>query len=235
MNTIRSNQSIGEIVSIIPKASGIFKDYKIDFCCGGNRPLIEAIKEQKLNEGEIISKLNKAFEDNKEIRNNVMDFREMSNSELIEYIVTTHHVYLKRALPELGELTTKIMRVHGVNHEELFRVHKLFSILKAELEQHLLKEEELLFPMIKQYDTKSSIELLAKIKNTVKETEEEHEAAGGVLKELRKITSNFSVPNDGCSTYALTYNGLEEMESDLFQHIHLENNILFKRMGIDVN
>jgi regulator of cell morphogenesis and NO signaling len=235
MNTFNSAQSLGEIVSIMPKAGEVFKQYKIDFCCGGNRPLIEAIKEQNLNENEILKKLDEAFIENEKIKNATKDFREMSPTELIKYIENKHHAYVKKALPELSELTTKIMRVHGINHDVLFRVHKLFSAMKADLEQHLYKEEELLFPLIEEYDLNPSGDHLVKIRKVIKELEDEHEAAGNILKELRKITEEYKVPEDGCSTYSMTFNKLEEFEADLFQHIHLENNILFKKLGINVN
>ncbi len=127
------------------------------------------------------------------------------------------------------------MRVHGINHNVLFRVHKLFSMLKTELEQHLLKEEQILFPLIKEYDINPSVNQLQKINEVINETEEEHEGAGDILKELRKITNDFKVPNDGCNTYVIAFKIIEELESDLFQHIHLENNILFKRMNLDIN
>jgi regulator of cell morphogenesis and NO signaling len=235
MNTFNSAQSLGEIVSIMPRAGEVFKQYKIDFCCGGNRPLIEAIKEQSLNENEILKKLDEAFIENKKIKNTTKDFRDMSPTELIKYIENQHHAYVKKALPELSELTTKIMRVHGINHEVLFRVHKLFSMMKADLEQHLYKEEEMLFPLIEEYDLNPSDDHLDKIKEVIKELEDEHEAVGNILKELRKITEEYKVPDDGCSTYSLTFHKLEEFEADLFQHIHLENNILFKKLGININ
>jgi regulator of cell morphogenesis and NO signaling len=234
MSTFNTAQSIGEIVSIMPKASEVFKEYNIDFCCGGSRPLAEAIKEQKLSEEEVLKKLDTAYEETKKCTSQV-DFRKMSPTELIDYIVNTHHIFVKRILPELSELTTKILRVHGPNHEDLFKVHKLFHNLKTELEQHLIKEEEILFPMIKDYDKKPSSDLLDRIIKVMKETEDEHETAGGVIKELRKITSEYKLPEDACGTFSLTYERLKELEADLFQHIHLENNILFKQLGIEVN
>ncbi|MCX7749505.1 MAG: iron-sulfur cluster repair di-iron protein [Clostridia bacterium] len=233
MDIFKSTQSVGEIVSIMPKASEIFKRYRIDFCCGGNRLLMDVIKEQKLDEDEILKKLDEAFEENKKVRDNAKDFRVMSPSTLIEYIENTHHVYVKNALPELNELVTKIMRVHGINHDVLFRVHKLFSTLKAEIEQHLIKEEDVLFPMIRDYDKDPSKESISLIDKALNELENEHEAAGDILKELRKITVDYKVPDDGCGTYHLAFKKLEEFEGDLFQHIHLENNILFKKLGID--
>jgi len=228
INQTAINQTVGEIVAMMPKASEIFRKYKIDFCCGGNRKLSEVIKEQKLDEGEIIKKLNEVLEESSKAGANGKNFTEMSQNELIDHIENTHHVYVKRVLPELGELTTKIMRVHGINHEELLKVHKLFSSLKAELEQHLMKEEEILFPLMKEYEKNPSIQAFERTKQVMKETEDEHEAAGNILKELRRITNDYKVPEDGCNTYALTFRKLEELEADLFQHIHLENNILFK-------
>lgn len=228
MKTFNTLQSLGEIVAMLPNASEVFKTYKIDFCCGGNRPLADALKEQQLNEQEVLEKLEEVYRETKKLQVRV-DFREMKSSELIDYIVSTHHGFLRRALPELSELTAKILRVHGENHSELFKVHKLFNNLKTELEQHLIKEEEILFPLLKEYEGNTSAELLHRINKVMKELEDEHEGAGDILKELRQITQDYKAPEDGCSTYGLTYSKIQDVESDLFEHIHLENNILFKR------
>ena len=212
MDAFKSNQSVGEIVSIMPGASEIFKQYKIDFCCGGNRLLIDVIRENNLDESEVLKKLNEASKANEKIKKEGKDFREMSPVELIEYIKNTHHVYVKKSLPELSELTLKIMRVHGANHEVLFRVHELFSMLKAELKRHLIKEEETLFPLIKEYDSDPNIEILARINKVESELEGEHDGAGNILKELRRITEDYKVPKDGCNTYFATFNRIEELE-----------------------
>lgn len=228
MNIFKTSQTIGDIVSIMPKASDVFREYNIDFCCGGNRPLASAIEAQNLDEKEILQKLDEAYNETKKSMNKT-DFRNLASGELIDYIVNTHHGFAKKILPSISELTTKILRVHGSNHEELFKVHKLSHDLKTELEQHFIKEEEILFPIIKKYDTEPSNELFEKIKKVMKETEDEHEGAGDILKELRKITGDYKLPDDGCATFELTYKQLQELEADLFEHIHLENNILFKR------
>lgn len=235
MNRFNSSQSVGEIVLIMPQASEIFKKYKIDFCCGGNRQLSDVLSELSLNEDKLLKEIHDKLDEISATKEIFLDFTKLTSSELTYHIENTHHTYTKKVLPELVELTTKILRVHGMNHEELFKVHKLFSLLKADLEQHLLKEEEILFPLIKEYEKAPSEKLLEKISETIKETENEHDAAGDILKELRKITHDFKVPKDGCNTYLLAYKLLEELEGDLFQHIHLENNILFKRLGLDLN
>ncbi len=236
MSRFNGSQNIGDIVSILPKAGEIFKEYNIDFCCGGNRPLADAIREQHLDETAILGKLEKAYEDASKFNSLDIDFRKMTMSELTDYIVETHHNYLKKVLPELGELTTKILRVHGKNHGDvLSRVHRLFHNLKTELEQHLIKEEEILFPMVKDYDKHPTAGLIDSINRVMNETEAEHEAAGDILKELRRITDQYWVPEDGCATYRMTFKKLEELETDLFQHIHLENNILFKTLELKLH
>jgi regulator of cell morphogenesis and NO signaling len=234
MSQFDTAQSIGDIVSAMPMASEVFRKYNIDFCCGGHRPLADAIKEQGLNESEVLKSLDEAYEETKKLSNQT-DFRSMSNSELIDYVVNKHHAFLNKNLPIISELATTILRVHGPHHSELFDVHKHFHSLKAELEQHLIKEETLLFPMIKEYEKNPSDELLEKVKKVTKETEDEHESAGGILKELRKVTKEYAIPDDVCGTFEKTYEMLQEVEADLFQHIHLENNILFRRLGITVH
>ncbi|WP_330381833.1 DUF542 domain-containing protein [Defluviitalea phaphyphila] len=141
--TFNTKQNIGDIVSIMPKASEIFKKYNIDFCCGGNRPLSIAIKEQKLDEEEILSELNEAYNKTKRIKEQI-DFRKLTSSELIDYIVNTHHSFTKKIMPNINELITTILKVHGLNHNYLFEVHKLFNNLRTELESHLI----ILFPLM---------------------------------------------------------------------------------------
>jgi len=236
MSKFSGSQTLGSIVSIMPKASDIFKEYRIDFCCGGNRPLQEAIREHGLDEMEVLRRLDKVHEELQKSSSEQVDFKTMLPGDLIDYIVNTHHSYLKTELPTISEYVNTILKVHGKNHGDvLFKLHKLFHSLKADLEQHLIKEEEILFPMIKEYDRKPSLEMVGRIASTIKELEDEHEGAGGILKELRVVTGNYTLPEDGCRTYGITFQKLEELESDLFQHIHLENNILFKAFGVKLN
>ncbi|ABR34192.1 iron-sulfur cluster repair di-iron protein [Clostridium beijerinckii] len=232
MNTFNSNQKIGEIVTKFPNAADIFKEYKIDFCCGGDRPLITAINEQGVNEAEILEKINASYEklQNKLYTNN-KNWVEAPFDELVDHIVNVHHGYLYENLPKISELTTKILRVHGGNHSELSKVHKLFHTVKMELEAHLIEEETIQYPAIKEYLRSNSEVDLDKAINIINQLQDEHTGAGDILKELRKVTNDYKAPSDGCNTYKLTYAKLEEMESDIFQHIHLENNILFPRLS----
>lgn len=231
MHEIRSSEKIGDIVARFPSAADVFKEYKIDFCCGGDRPLNTVIKEQGLSEEEIIHKINNLFE---KIKSTTAlkdkNWLEAPLSELVDHILNTHHAYLHENLPIISELTTKIMRVHGENHPELIKVYKLFHTIKMELELHLTKEETLQYPAIREYEQSRSEADLNKAIKIIKELEDEHTGAGNILKELREITNEFELPKDACTTYGLTYTKLQELEADLFQHIHLENNILFPRL-----
>ena len=231
MNKFNSSQKIGEIVTNFPKAADIFKEYKIDFCCGGDRQLIIAIKEKNLNEVEVIDKLNNLYENyEKHLSSNDKNWTEAPLEELVDHIINKHHAYLWAEMPKIGELTTTILRVHGQNHPELSKVHKLFNTIKMELESHLSKEETTQYPAIREYvESKSENDLDNAIK-IIKELEEEHTGAGDILKELRVVTNDYEIPADGCNTFKLAYAKLQEMESDIFQHIHLENNILFPRL-----
>lgn len=221
------NQKIGDIVAEQPEAMNVFKRHKIDFCCGGDRPLAEAIREQNLNPDQILQELAGL---QPKAENDVLNFREMGAGELADYIVRTHHAFLDKILPELSELSTKILRVHCKRHgDTLFKLHSLVHQLKTALEQHLIKEEAFLFPMLKEYERDPSEPLRRDIERYANETETEHDDAGKILKEMRKLTDEYRAPSDACATYRLTFKRLEELESDLFQHIHLENNILLKR------
>jgi len=227
MDIFNNNQSVGDIVAQLPKASSVFKKHKIDFCCGGKKSLSQAVMEAGADENIVVKELQKAYEESVTIKSDI-DFTQMSLSELINHIESTHHFYVKNTLPEISEYANMIMSAHGINHHELYEVHKLFNNLRTELEQHLVKEEKILFPLIKEYEAEPSDTILNEIKTVMKETQNEHETAGEVLRQLRKITQDYMIPGDVCATFCVTYQKLTELEEDLFEHIHLENNILFK-------
>ena len=230
MEYVFNEQSnIGEVITKFPKAGDLFKSYRIDFCCGGNRPLIDAINERNLSSEEVVGKLNELFYDMKERNEREIDWNSATYAELIDHIVNKHHRYLNEELPQLTPYVTKVLRVHGAEHTHLARVHTLFNQLKSELEQHTIKEDTEAFPLILEYEKNPSTENMTRMKNLIEELESEHDGAGDIIKELRDITNDFTPPFGACGTYRLVYQRLEHLESDLFQHIHLENNILFPR------
>ncbi|WP_113927065.1 iron-sulfur cluster repair di-iron protein [Bacillus sp. P14.5] len=227
--TFTGEALISDIVKKFPKASDLFKSYRIDFCCGGNRPLIEALEERKLSLNEVLSELNNLYKKSKDLNEKSIDWEKSSSSKLIDYIIDKHHSYLNEELPLLSPYVTKVYRVHGERHSHLGRVHKLFYDIKSELIQHTVKEETEDFPLILAYEENPTAENKEKLQHIISELETEHSSAGNKLKELREVTNDFTPPEEACGTYRLVYQRLEALESDLFEHIHLENNILFPR------
>lgn len=229
-SNFKISDKIGSIVTKFPQASNIFLEYKIDFCCGGDRALEIAIKEQNLEENIILKLLNEKYKEFKEKSEEFTDWVKEEPSKLVDYIINKHHAYLNKELPIISELVLKILKVHGENHQELFKIHKLFNTLRIELEEHLIKEEQLVFPMIKEYQENRTTDNRENILNLINELESEHTGAGDIIKELRAVTNHYIVPDDVCKTFELTYKKLMELEKDTFEHIHLENNILFKNI-----
>jgi regulator of cell morphogenesis and NO signaling len=223
MIKITKDMTLGEIVAHLPKATETFNAYNIDFCCGGDRSLEEAVNEAGLSYDKIARTLETVKLETEELGIKT-NFLEMDTKNLIDYIVNVHHSYLNANLPRNSEMVNAVLRAHGEAHPELFEVHKLFHQLKAELEQHLIKEEVSLYPSMLKSENDQSNKVIIEI-------EDEHDVAGEILKQLREITQNYTVPQDGCSTYKRLYDKLEEMEKDIFNHIHLENNILHNRFN----
>ncbi len=229
MNDSIKKMTLGDIVIKFPEAADIFQAYEIDFCCGGHRSLNEVLNELGPYQKEAAAKLelllNNPFEQGKETQ----ETEKKTSIELMDHITNTHHKYLYDELPRLEEYLKKIENVHGARHSELEIVYDSFLNLKNELFDHLAKEEKFIFPAIKDYEQARNGADRTKLADLIAELEEEHDTAGSLLKKLRSITRGYQVPSDGCATYQLTYKKLIELESDLFRHIHLENNILFQR------
>lgn len=225
---VSGGQNLGEIVSVFPGSAEIFNEYKIDYCCGGHDTLKEALKEKNIPEQEFLKKMNSAYESFVKEASEYKDWRREEPQKLIKHIINSHHQYTKKELKDIDFLMTKILKVHFKSHgEELLKLHRLFGGLKIELEEHLVKEEENLFPLMTEYFANKDAEGLEEIQQFILDTEEEHDAAGDILKEIEKLTGDFTPPEDGCNTYRLVYSKLDALEKDLFMHIYLENTVLF--------
>jgi regulator of cell morphogenesis and NO signaling len=218
--------AIGEIVATDFRAAEIFKNAGIDFCCGGKKSLNNACSEKSIDHSVLVKQLKEL--ENVPI-NQVQNYNDWELSFLIDYIVNTHHKYVLKTLPELVFYTQKIASVHGSHHQELIVVADLFQKINAELLQHLKKEEEVLFPSIKEVIKNSSAMAKATIISEISRMSSEHEFAGGAMDKINEITSNYLVPEDGCNTYNVAFKLLHQFEDDLHVHVHLENNILYPK------
>lgn len=219
---------VRDIVLQFPKAADYFKANRIDFCCGGAKPLAEVAAERGLDQEIIISDLNKLFEEYP-VPEEEIAWNTAPSDELIDHIINKHHRYLREELPLISQNVTKVYRVHGGDSPHLAELHSLFNTLKEELLTHTAKEEADEFPKLLAYDANPSEEGLSSLRASLFELESEHDGAGDILRKIRSITDDFTPPAHACTTYRLTYARLEELESMTFEHVHLENNILFPR------
>ncbi|EPB8165749.1 iron-sulfur cluster repair di-iron protein [Clostridium perfringens] len=227
---ITKDYSLGKVVTVYPAVVKKFNDMELDYCCGGSKSLELALKEKGIDIDKFVEDLNKEFKEFKFENSQYVDWREKSSEELINHIVETHHGETFRLLKEIDPLMVKVFRVHFSHGPELLmKVHSLFGKLKCELEEHLLKEENILFPLMIKYDKAKDEKEKKEIEEDIRIIVNEHEAAGDILKELAEVTDDYKVPEWGCISFKLLYDYLHDLEKDLFIHIHKENNILFPR------
>lgn len=232
-NQFNKDQRIGQVVIDFPKSTEIFMKYNIDFCCGGDRSVGDAIREDnpEADVEKILKEVNEAYDNFLDEDYKKVDWENKSMTELLEFIENTHHSFMKKTLPVTEELILKIFKVHFDHDKELLtEIYRLFSLIKLDINIHLIKEEEELFPLIKEYEKTKDSNTLDSVLKMLEDTQDEHDAAGDLLKDLRKLTNNYTLPEYGCATFKVVYDKLEEIESDLFHHIHLENNILFYKL-----
>lgn len=219
---------VKDIVNSFPQSSDLFKKNRLDFCCGGNRPLSEAAAEQNVDVPALIAELEELFKKHNGTPDSMEVWIDTESKELIEHIKNKYHRELEEELTLLSPYVTKVSKVHGDRHQELLRVYELYYELKKELLEHTAKEEATVFPLLLELDGADSKKRSA-ILAEITELEKEHDHAGSILKELREITADFNPPIDACGTYRLVYKRLEALEAHTFMHVHLENNILFPR------
>lgn len=224
---ITKEMSVADVVKAYPGVVDLFNDFHIDYCCGGKDNLELAIEQLGIDSKSFIDLLNKnRSKGNQKKENNAINIeqrKQMSLTELIDYICQTHHEKEREMLEELDALINKIFIVHYEHHsEQLTLLHGLFSDLRKELQEHFVKEEKLTFPYMKESYLSDARDI-----QYVKELEDEHDAAGDLVKQIESCTNDFTAPDDGCPTYELTFKKLKELTEDLYLHIFTENSILF--------
>ena len=227
-----ATQTVREIALEQPSSIRVFEQFGIDYCCGGRKALGEACAARNLEVDAVVAALEAAA---KRPQLNVEDWADKSLESLCAHIVSTHHAYVKRELPRLATLAQKVVNRHGSTRVELPVIAATLAQLDDELTQHLQKEEVVLFPYVASLErTLAGGEgkpqsCFGTVANPIAMMTKEHDAAGSLIAEIRRLSGDFTTPPDACPTFHAFFDGLRDFEQDLHQHIHLENNILFPR------
>jgi regulator of cell morphogenesis and NO signaling len=228
---------VRDLAGKYPTTLKVFEEHGIDYCCGGDKSLAQAAKESGVKLDAVVAALQAALEAAPgKAAQPEKDWYAAPLGDLVNHIVDTHHAYLKDALPKVRDLLKKVLRAHGPRHGDVLnQVQDLFKGLDEEITAHLSKEENVLFPYLVSVDAHARgegampVACFPTVRAPIQQMQREHENAGGALERIRKVTGNYTLPQDACPTFAALYEALKRMEADLHQHIHLENNILFPR------
>ena len=213
--TTSKDATIGQIAAETPASVRVFERYGIDYCCGGRVAFDEACRGRGLDAEAVRAEIEReapAAEDQ-------TDWTKAPVNDLIDHILEKHHVYLKTNLPLIEAKIAKVMQAHG---EKVPAIAGVFGAMKEELDAHMMKEEMILFPMIRSTGRGAM--------GPIRVMLAEHDSAGDALAALRSLTSGYAVPEGACNTWRSLYFELAELERDLHRHIHLENNVLFPRV-----
>ncbi len=225
---ITSSPTVGDIVAADYRAAEVFKRFGIDFCCGGKKTMAEVCRDKGVDLATLEAALQQIEQVTTEHDENVDQW---SLSFLVDYIVNVHHSYVRRKVPLLLQYSEKVARVHGHYHIETVEIARLFNELQEDLLAHMLKEEHILFPYIKNLEagTGPARPPFGTVQNPIRMMETEHEAAGEIMHRIDEISGHYSPPAEACNTYRVLYAMLRDFENNLHRHVHLENNVLFPR------
>ncbi len=227
-----TQQTIGQMVAQDARKAEIFRKYNIAYGSDGKKILNEAAKERGLDVTKIEQELQQL---DRSKYAEAAKYNELDLDFLIDYIIQTHHGHVRRQIPTIREYASKVMVKHAAGHPELNKIYKLVEELYTEISTNIQKEELILFPYIKEMVAAARNNIpfaqspFGSVQQPVNMMEMEHEAACSLLKEIRRLSLNYTLPEDSCESYHHLYDLLDGFEHDLQQHTHLENNILFPK------
>lgn len=223
-------RTVGSFVAEDYRTAGVFSKYGIDFCCKGHRSIEEVCDKKGVQQELLLNELAAVLTQKTAAE---IDFKSWPLDLLADYIEKKHHRYVEEKIPVLLQFLTKLCKVHGGKHPELFEIYELFEGCAADLSQHLKKEELVLFPFVRKMVEASIAQRALEqphfgtVENPVAMMMHEHDAEGERFRKIAQLTNDYTAPDDACTTYKVTFSMLKEFEADLHKHIHLENNILF--------
>jgi regulator of cell morphogenesis and NO signaling len=217
-----TDTTVGQLVTERPSRARVFEKFGIDYCCGGKKPLGQACLDRKVDPQVVLGELRKSDEH----RSPERDWAALGLTRLADHIEQVHHGFLRHELPRLDFLTGKVAAVHGKNHPGLIRLREVFVAFKAEMLDHMQKEESVVFPLCRRIEAGAAAGA-AGLDRPLDVLTHEHEHAGQALEAMRRLTDDYTAPPDACNTYRAMLDALKELEADMHQHVHLENNVLF--------
>jgi regulator of cell morphogenesis and NO signaling len=220
--------SLGEVVNAYPALAAHLERLELDYCCGGTTALADACRVNELDPEAVVIELAAHISADAA----PAPWSSMGAVELVDHIVDTHHRYLCDELPRLQALVDKVLGVHGDRHPELADIATCFGAIRADIEPHLTKEEQVLFPAIGQLADADEIPAFGfgSVGNPISMMLREHDDLGELLRQLRSLTTDYTPPADGCASYSALFAGLEQLEADTHLHVHKENNLLFPQV-----
>lgn len=229
MKLFKVNDGVGESVTRCLALAQVFDKAGIDYCYAGEKTIEEACSEAGIDSQTLMDDLNEAAQE--KTGEPILDITAMTLTELADHIESTHHAYLRTAFSKLHELIEKVVSAHGEQDLRLHQLKSKFEALTAELSSHMMKEERILFPMVRQLDKSDAAPEFhcGSLSNPIRQMEMEHTQAGGVLEELRQLTDTYTPPDWACDTYRAMLGSLAHLEQDLRMHIHKESGVLFPR------
>jgi len=221
---------IGDIVLDFPATMRAFEALNVDYCCGGHRSLADACAHAGKDLPEVLARLAEV-EASAPASSDPGNWQSAPLAELIAHIEATHHAFTRSELARVAPLMEKVLQVHGEHHPELARIAQCFAAMDSELAPHLDKEEQILFPFVRNLEAgkRSPDCCFGTVQNPIRAMQNEHEQVGDILRELRDLTHDYTAPEDACGSYRSLYLGLRNLEEDLHLHIYLESHILFPR------
>ncbi len=232
METI-TEKTVREIALENPASMPVFESLGIDYCCGGQRRLDDASRSAGVELDHLLRLIDQAGRDaNAPVS---PDWGARPLADLIEHIVNRHHAFVRQEIPRIEALLIKVSGKHGPAHPELHKIDALFRAMGQELSTHLFKEEHVLFPYIERMERAAAHggprpqACFDSVTRPIANMIAEHDDAAALLQKIRELSAGYTPPAGACPTFQALYRALNDFERDLYQHVHLENNILFPR------
>lgn len=222
--TVDIDALLGDLVAEDPRRSRVLEKFGLDYCCHGQRPLGQAARQSGLDAAEVAAALD--LGENTEAGARAYP---RENAALAHDIVDVHHAYMWAEMPQLAQLIDTVYRVHAERHPELAELQAVFTEAVEALEPHMSTEERVVFPAISRFEKDPSA-IAESFAEPISQLRAEHEEIGRMFKTLRSLTDGYAIPEDACASYQAMLSRLQEMERDLHEHIHKENNVLFPQV-----